>query len=110
MGAWTFPDSRDRVERLTEFWRPAVTAALKYDGAWMTPGAEAVAVWVPPGVPEMDEQDEQEAATTIARAVDRGHRWCWQRSKRSGLHNPATRIGTSASWAPTRITAAKVSR
>jgi GNAT superfamily N-acetyltransferase len=31
---------------------------MKYDGVIMSPGGEAVAVWIPPGVPEMDEADE----------------------------------------------------
>lgn len=66
-GVWTLPDTIDRVERLAEFWRPFVSAALKYDGAWMTTGCEAVALWVPPGVPEMDRDDEVAARETIAR-------------------------------------------
>ena len=66
-GIWTFPGAADRVPRLTEFWAPFVAAALKYDGIWMTAGGSAVALWVPPGVPEMDEDDEVAAANTMER-------------------------------------------
>ena len=66
-GEWSFPGSADRIEPLTEFWQPAVNAAIKYGGVWMTDQGEAVAVWVPPGVPEMDEQDQAAAAETLTR-------------------------------------------
>ncbi len=57
-GTWAFPDPTDRVARLTTYWGPFVRAAYKYDGAWVTGDAGAVALWVPPGVAEMDAQDE----------------------------------------------------
>jgi GNAT superfamily N-acetyltransferase len=66
-GLWTFPEATDRVQLLEEFWAPFVAAALKYDGAWMTGAGEAVALWVPPGMPEMDDDDEVAAAEIIAR-------------------------------------------
>jgi GNAT superfamily N-acetyltransferase len=66
-GDWAFLDVADRVSPLTEFWGPFVAAALKNGGAWMTPAFEAVALWVPPGLPEMDEDDEAAATATIER-------------------------------------------
>ncbi len=66
-GDWTFPGPADRVARLTEFWQPAVLAGIKYGGIWMTPAGEAVAAWVPPGVPEMDAEDEAFSVETTAR-------------------------------------------
>ena len=66
-GLWAFPDPRDRVERLTRYWQPFVTAGLKYGGVWMTKDAGAIAVWVPPGVAEMDAQDEAATAAMIDR-------------------------------------------
>ena len=63
-GQWALPDSTDRVRALTRHWRPFVRAALSYDGVVMATGGQAVAVWIPPGVPELDQ--EQEAALTSA--------------------------------------------
>lgn len=57
-GTWTFPDPTDRVDRLRGFWAPFVRAALKHDGVRLTGGGEAVALWVPPGLPELDDDDE----------------------------------------------------
>jgi GNAT superfamily N-acetyltransferase len=69
-GRWAFADiddPRDRVAPMVEFWGPFVAAALKHGGAWMALGGAAVALWVPPGLPEMDEDDEAAAASTIGR-------------------------------------------
>lgn len=64
-GHWAFPDPADRVDRLMLYWSPFVRAALKYDGVWVTEDAGAVAVWVPPGVAELDPQDEVAAVETV---------------------------------------------
>jgi ribosomal protein S18 acetylase RimI-like enzyme len=42
-------------------------AALKYDGYCMTPGAEAVAGWVPYGIPEADADDETDIESSTQR-------------------------------------------
>jgi ribosomal protein S18 acetylase RimI-like enzyme len=62
-GDWTFAGlgADERVVRGDRYWRPYVDAALKYDGIRVTGDGGAVAIWVPPGVAEMD--DEDEAAT-----------------------------------------------
>jgi GNAT superfamily N-acetyltransferase len=57
-GVWALPDVPDRIEALRAYWAPFVLAGMKHDGVIMSTGGEAVAVWVPPGVPEMDEADE----------------------------------------------------
>lgn len=57
-GLWGFPDEPDRAAKPELHWTTFVRAGLKYDGVIMTPGGEAVAVWIPPGVPELDEDDE----------------------------------------------------
>jgi GNAT superfamily N-acetyltransferase len=60
-GIWALPDiaeTADRATALRAHWAPFVAAGMKYDGVIMSPGGEAVAVWIPPGVPEMDEADE----------------------------------------------------
>ena len=74
-GDWTFEgvEVAERVGSLRQFWGPAVRAAIKYDGIRMTDHAEAVAVWVPPGVAEMDADDEAAASAAVMRVCgDRG--------------------------------------
>jgi ribosomal protein S18 acetylase RimI-like enzyme len=67
-GDWTFgPVTGDeRVTLGRRYWRPYVDAALKYDGLRVTGDGGAVAIWVPPGVPEMDEDDEAAAEAMLA--------------------------------------------
>ena len=66
-GVWTFPDVVDRVPLLKEFWAPYVVAADKYGGVIVTDDLSAVALWVPPGTRELDEQDEAAAAEMLPR-------------------------------------------
>jgi GNAT superfamily N-acetyltransferase len=64
-GHWTFPDAERRtapLARMLGFW---ASAALTHSWVRMTDGAEAVAVWIPPGQPEMTAADEQRFATLI---------------------------------------------
>jgi GNAT superfamily N-acetyltransferase len=67
-GHWTLPDTTDRVDPLREFWAPFVRGAAKYDGVLVLDDLSAVALWVPPGVPELDDESE-EAATAATRRV-----------------------------------------
>lgn len=62
-GVWALPDVVGRVDALRAHWTTFVLAGMKYDGVIMSPGGEAVALWVPPGVPEMDEADEESILT-----------------------------------------------
>ncbi|WP_254648657.1 N-acetyltransferase [Streptomyces sp. GbtcB6] len=39
-------------------WRLYVTSALRYPWTLVTPGAEAAAVWIPPGGTELTDQEE----------------------------------------------------
>jgi len=66
-GVWTFPDTHDRVPLLVEMWRPFVSAAVRRGTAWTTDGAAAMALWVPPGEPELEEAEE----AAVEEALDR---------------------------------------
>jgi GNAT superfamily N-acetyltransferase len=60
-GVWALPDiagTAGRATALRAHWAPFVQAGMKYDGVIISPDGAAVAVWIPPGVPEMDEADE----------------------------------------------------
>lgn len=72
-----FPDEQRRAVQMTALWRLYVTSALRYPWTLVTPGAEAAAVWIPPGGTELTPEEErgfeealvQAAGTEVARAV-----------------------------------------
>jgi GNAT superfamily N-acetyltransferase len=70
-GDWTFGPvtGAERVARGQLYWRPFVDAAVKYDGIRVTADGGAVAIWVPPGVAEMDEDDEAATEAMLARVL-----------------------------------------
>lgn len=70
-GVWTFPhaSAAERVPLLREFWRPFVVAATKFDGLLVLDDLAAVSLWVPPGLAELDADDE-------AAVEEMAHRVC----------------------------------
>jgi GNAT superfamily N-acetyltransferase len=59
-GQWTFPDERTRARDMEPFMRFWAETAVRDPWVRMTDGCEAVAVWHPPGEPELTpEQEEQ---------------------------------------------------
>ena len=58
-GLWALPDTADRARVMERYWRPFVVAAMEYGGVFVAPQLEAVSIWVPPGVPEMDDANEE---------------------------------------------------
>ncbi|MER5867540.1 GNAT family N-acetyltransferase [Kitasatospora sp. NPDC002040] len=48
-----FPDQERRAEQAAAMWRLYANSALRYPWTRVTPGAEAVAVWIPPGGTEL---------------------------------------------------------
>ncbi|MFI6249946.1 GNAT family N-acetyltransferase [Streptomyces sp. NPDC051016] len=73
-----FPDEGRRVRQMGELWRVYARGALRYPWTFVTPGVEAVAVWIPPGGVELTEEEERErgevmekvAGAEVARAVE----------------------------------------
>jgi GNAT superfamily N-acetyltransferase len=59
-GLWTFPDAAGRAKGLYELMRRWALAGVRHPWVRMTENAAAVAVWLPPGEPEMT-TEEQEA-------------------------------------------------
>jgi len=57
-GRWTFPDQSSRAPRLYELMHFWSQAAVRHPWVRMTENAEAVAVWLPPGEPEMTPDEE----------------------------------------------------
>jgi GNAT superfamily N-acetyltransferase len=57
--AWAFPDPKRRLEQLRAVWGLVAEAALSYGSAWLTGDCAAVALWIPPGKPELRPEDEE---------------------------------------------------
>ncbi len=55
---WAFPDAERRVAQHTVFWRFFVDCAMPHDWVWLTADRGAAALWLPPGCPEVPEEDE----------------------------------------------------
>lgn len=56
-GAWTFPDAATRAERMLPFMIFWATCGVRTPWVRMTDGAETVAVWLPPGEPELTDEE-----------------------------------------------------
>ena len=57
-GLWAFPEESSRAQRLFEFMRFFTLAGVRHPWVRTTEGAKAVAVWLPPGVPEFTTEEE----------------------------------------------------
>jgi len=55
--SWAFSDSAGRLEHYRAVWRLIVESAIEGGHAWLTPGAGAAALWIPPGRPELRPED-----------------------------------------------------
>jgi len=56
--SWAFPDPDRRAAQFRRWWPLFVDSALPHGWVWQTAGAESVAVWTPPGVPELSDAAE----------------------------------------------------
>jgi GNAT superfamily N-acetyltransferase len=56
--SWVFADAARRQEQLRLWWGLYVNGALPYGWVWMTDDGGAASVWIPPGQPELSDQDE----------------------------------------------------
>jgi len=68
-GTWTFPDAHARPAGLFRLMRAWAAAAARYPWVRMTDRAEAVAVWLPPGKPEMTAEEEAEFEALVGELV-----------------------------------------
>jgi GNAT superfamily N-acetyltransferase len=55
---WAFPDPASRLDQLRAWWGLYVHAAVPYGCVRMAGDGGAAAVWIPPGRPELPEEDE----------------------------------------------------
>src|SRR5690349_13367770 len=56
--SWAFPDPDTRMDHHRVWWGLFVHSALPYGWVWMTDDDAAAAVWIPPGEPELSDEDE----------------------------------------------------
>ncbi|HEV2922966.1 MAG TPA: hypothetical protein VGW98_02970 [Solirubrobacteraceae bacterium] len=68
-GRWTFPEPARRAAGLYGLLRFWVAGALRYPWVRITDAAEAVAVWLPPGAPEMSSEQEAELEAFVWEAL-----------------------------------------
>jgi ribosomal protein S18 acetylase RimI-like enzyme len=59
--SWAFPDEERRQEQSAVWWRFLIEAAMRFDdpAVFVTDGAEAAAIWLPPGESELSPEDEE---------------------------------------------------
>ena len=65
-GKWAFPDPASRTERLGGLMRFWAQAGIRHPWVRMTEDAEAAAVWIPPGVPELTTDEEAAFEVLVA--------------------------------------------
>lgn len=63
---WAFDDDQHRVAQHSAWFRVVVDRGIENRSVWMTPGHEAVAVWVPPGRDELTPADEEAIESAFA--------------------------------------------
>jgi GNAT superfamily N-acetyltransferase len=51
--SWVFTDRDSRESQLLALWTLLLEGGVDYGWVWMTPGAEAATLWIPPGMPEL---------------------------------------------------------
>ena len=64
-----FPDETRRAEQSAPMWRIYAAAALRYPWTFVTPGAEAAAVWIPPGGTELTGEETRRLSEAIRQAA-----------------------------------------
>jgi GNAT superfamily N-acetyltransferase len=69
---WAFPDPERRLEQHRAVWELVARAALSYESAWLTGDCAAVALWIPPGKPELRPEDEERLESLLTELLGDG--------------------------------------
>ena len=57
--SWAFPDASQRSAQHAQLWRHLVRGAMRYRSVWLSEGATATSVWIPPGGTELTPEDAE---------------------------------------------------
>jgi GNAT superfamily N-acetyltransferase len=87
-GYWAFPDESSRYERLYGLMRFWVVGGIRYPWVHMTDGAEAVAVWLPPGADEMTSEQAAEFEAFVTQTLGRRAHEVLSLFERFAEHHP----------------------
>lgn len=68
-GHWAFPDEAERIRELPRLMRFWALGALPHGWVRVSERTEAVAVWLPPGAPEMSGEQQAEFDAFAARVL-----------------------------------------
>lgn len=63
--SWAFPDEARRPEQFRRWWPLFVEDPLSQGFTWMAERAETIAVWTPPGMPELSDAAEARIPTVL---------------------------------------------
>jgi GNAT superfamily N-acetyltransferase len=64
--SWAFPDPAKRLEHHRALWGLIVHSAIAYGWVWRTADRGAVAVWIPPGQPELSLEDQAQLEALLS--------------------------------------------
>jgi GNAT superfamily N-acetyltransferase len=64
--SWAFPDETRRPAQFRRWWPLFVESALPNEFTWVADGAATVAVWTPPGFPELTDEAEARIPALLA--------------------------------------------
>jgi len=70
--SWAFPDPQRRLAQHRAVWGLVAKAAVEYGSAWLTGDCAAVALWIPPGKPELRPEDEERLEGLLAELLGDG--------------------------------------
>ena len=67
--SWAFPNPEARLEHHRGWWSLFMHTAVPYGWVWMTEDGGAASSWIPPGRPELSEEDEAQVEPLLRRLV-----------------------------------------
>jgi GNAT superfamily N-acetyltransferase len=67
--SWAFPAAETRIDDLRAWWGLFMHSAVPYGSVRMTADGGAAALWIPPGEPELNDQDERHVEPLLRRLV-----------------------------------------
>lgn len=67
--SWAFPNPEARLDQHRAWWSLFMHTAVPYGWVWMTEDGGAASLWIPPGRPELSEEDEAQVEPLLRRLV-----------------------------------------